>query len=176
MAGVERAVGPNPPTDFCGLYSDHHRWLRGWLMNKLGCTERAADLAQDTYVRILQHSEKTGELPQIREPRAYLSTVAGRLVYDFFRRQSLERAYLESLQQLPEAAVPSAEEQHLICEALNELDSMLDSLKPEVRQVFLLHQLEGLTYKAIAQQLGISDRTVKRYMAQAFEECILVMA
>ena len=66
------------------IYRDHHRWLRGWLMNKLGCTERAADLAQDTYLRLLQYGEKTGSLPQIREPRAYLSTTAGRLVYDFF--------------------------------------------------------------------------------------------
>ena len=157
------------------IYRDHHRWLRGWLMNKLGCTERAADLAQDTYVRLLQHGERTGSLPQIREPRAYLSTIAGRLVYDFFRRQALEKAYLEALQQLPGPVVPSLEEQHQIREALNELDQILNNLQPQVREVFLLSQLEGCTYAEIARQLGISDRTVKRHMAFAFEECIMVM-
>ncbi|WP_049019952.1 sigma factor, partial [Burkholderia cenocepacia] len=35
------------------LYADHHAWLRGWLSRKLGCAHRAADLAHDTFVRLL---------------------------------------------------------------------------------------------------------------------------
>ena len=35
------------------LYGDHHGWLRGWLRKKLGNAFDAADLAHDTYVRIL---------------------------------------------------------------------------------------------------------------------------
>jgi RNA polymerase sigma-70 factor (ECF subfamily) len=58
-------------------------------------------------------------------------------------------------------------------ETLMEVDAMLDSLKPIVRSVFLLAQLEGLNYAQIARQLNIGERTVKRHMAQAFEACIL---
>ena len=82
---------------------------------------------------------------------------------------------MEALQQLPGPVVPSLEEQHQIREALNELDQILNNLQPQVREVFLLSQLEGCTYAEIARQLGISDRTVKRHMAFAFEECIMVM-
>jgi DNA-directed RNA polymerase specialized sigma24 family protein len=39
--------------------------------------------------------------------------------------------------------------------------------------VFLLSQLEGRNYAQIARQLGISERTVKRHMALAFEAIIL---
>ena len=35
------------------LYSDHHPWLLGWLRSRLGCSQQAADFAQDTFVRIL---------------------------------------------------------------------------------------------------------------------------
>lgn len=35
------------------LYSGHHGWLRSWLQKRLQCSETAADLAQDTFVRIL---------------------------------------------------------------------------------------------------------------------------
>ncbi|WP_439645857.1 sigma factor [Methylobacillus glycogenes] len=35
------------------LYSNHHGWLYGWLKRKLGDAGDAADLAQDTFVRIL---------------------------------------------------------------------------------------------------------------------------
>ncbi len=35
------------------LYQDHHGWLQGWLRRRLGCAENAADLAQDTFARLL---------------------------------------------------------------------------------------------------------------------------
>ena len=35
------------------LYSEHHGWLQNWLRGKLGCAADAADLAQDTFLRIL---------------------------------------------------------------------------------------------------------------------------
>lgn len=158
------------------LYLGHHGYLLNWLRHKLGCRQQAADLAQDTFIKLLNHRQRHNQPLDIREPRAYLTTVAGRLVKDHYRRQSLETAYQEALAALPEQHYPSAETQHLIREALYELDTILDRLKPKVCQAFLLSQLDGLTYAAIAEQLDVNLRTVKRYMATAFEECIMVMA
>ena len=50
-----------------------------------------------------------------------------------------------------------------------------DSLSDKARRAFLLSQLEGLTYDEIALRLEVSTRTVKRYMALAFEQCLLAM-
>ena len=52
---------------------------------------------------------------------------------------------------------------------------MLNGLPPKVREAFLLSQLDGLTYAQVAQRLDVTVRTVKRYMAQAFEQCILLV-
>lgn len=43
---------------------------------------------------------------------------------------------------------------------------------PKARQVFLLSQLEGLTYRQIAVEMKLSDRMVKKYMAQAMLHCM----
>lgn len=51
---------------------------------------------------------------------------------------------------------------------------MLNGLSPIVREVFVLSQVEGLTYAEIAEQLDIGLRSVKRYMAQAMAECIVL--
>ena len=150
------------------LYTDHHRWLHTWLQRRLGCSHRAADLAHDTFVRIL----KNGELPAIREPRAYLTTVAKGVLVNWYRRQALEQAYLDALATLPEAVVPSEEERYLILETLQELDALLDTLPPLVKRTFLLAQISELKYEDIATQLGISLRTVKRYLRQAFRHCL----
>lgn len=163
------------------LYRDHHGWLQSWLHRKLGNAFDAADLAHDTFLRILNAHDKRVAADQdlapeldFREPRAYLTTVAGRLVLNHYRRLSLERAYLDALASLPEALVPSPEDQAVILETLHEIDAMLDRLSARARTTFLLAQLEGLTYAEIAERLRVNIRTVKRYMAAAYEECILL--
>lgn len=156
------------------IYSQHHSWLLRWLRGKLQCTEQAADLAQDTFLRLL--AAPLQQRQTLREPRAYLTTVARRLVTDHYRRQSLEQAWLDTLAQMPELLVQSPEERLLVLETLHRLDAMLDDLPPAVRSAFLLSHLEGLAHAEIAVRLGVSERTVKRYMVQAFERCILSIA
>lgn len=154
------------------LYCDHHSWLQGWLRRKLGDAGKAADLAHDTFVRLLAREEPIAA----REPRAYLTTIAQRLLINHVKRQSLEQSYLDVLAQMPEAEALSPEARLIILETLHEIDAMLDGLGAKAREAFLLSQLEGLTYTQIAAQLGVTDRTVKRYMAAAFEQCILLVS
>lgn len=165
----------SPSDPVAQIYSDHHRWLLGWLRRKLNCADHAADLAQDTFVRLLTLPAEKSSV-NLREPRAYLTTVAQRLVIDHYRRQSLEQAWLDTLALMPEALTPAPEERLIILQTLHKVDLMLDGLPQRVRSTFLLSQLEGLGYAAIAVRLNISERTVKRYMAQAFEQCILLIA
>jgi RNA polymerase sigma-70 factor (ECF subfamily) len=109
----------------------------------------------------------------IEEPRAYLTVIAKGLVANAYRREALERAYLETLALLPEAQAPSQEYRAILLETLFEIDAMLDRLPPKARSTFLLSQLEGLTYAEIAEQLNISVRTVKRHMVLGFEQCLM---
>ncbi|NVL44279.1 RNA polymerase subunit sigma, partial [Pseudomonas syringae pv. actinidiae] len=68
----------------------------------------------------------------------------------------------------------AARQRWLLLETLQALDELLDGLSPAVRRAFLWSQLEGLGYRDIAERLEVSERTVKRYMAQAYEHCLLV--
>lgn len=151
------------------LYREHHSWLQCWLSSRLDQASDAEDLSQDTFFRVLTR----GEMETIREPRSYILTIARGLTIDLYRRRSLEKQYLEALASLPEAEHPSAEEHCLIMETLIQLDDMLSGLGDKVRQVFILSQFDGLTYEQIADQLGISRRTVVNYMSKAMEHCCL---
>lgn len=184
VSAVRPATAPAPrPADEIGrLYGAHHRWLLGWLRARLGCPDQAADLAQDTFVRLLAHrlgaeagTDGEAHAATPREPRAYLVTVAGRLVANHFRRLSLERAWLDALATLPEAQLPSAEQHAMARQALHRLDAALAGLPERARRAFLLSQIEGQDYARIAATLGVTERSVKRYMAQAFEACILAV-
>jgi RNA polymerase sigma-70 factor (ECF subfamily) len=156
------------------LYRENHGWLHRWLSKKLGCSQQAADLAHDTFVRILDR-QRQSIVQDLHQPRRYLRVIAGGLVVDYFRRRSLERSYLDTLAALPEAVAVSPEEREIILEALHRIDALLDTLPDKVRAVFLLSQLEGLTYAQIGERLGISVRTIKRHMQLAFTQCLTQM-
>ncbi|MBV7536846.1 sigma-70 family RNA polymerase sigma factor [Duganella sp. sic0402] len=150
------------------LYNEHHAWLATWLSRKLHCRSLGADLAHDTFLRILG-----SRLPlDLREPRAYLTTIAKGLLNNHLRRQQLELAYLEALAGMPEPAQPSPEERLAVLETLSEIDRILDRLPAKARQVLLLAQLDGLSYDEIAKLLEISLSTVKRHMLLALQRCL----
>jgi len=153
------------------LYRDHRDWLTAWLNRSLGCPQRAEDLSQDTFVRVLGRRE----LPTLREPRAFLVTVAKGLLVDHWRRAALEQAYLEELKSLPEAAQPSAEEHCLILADLREIDRLLGKLSTRARNAFLLNRLDGLGHAEIAEQLGVSVSRVRQYIAQGLRQCYIAL-
>ncbi|WP_460418719.1 sigma-70 family RNA polymerase sigma factor [Pseudomonas sp. microsymbiont 2] len=149
------------------LYQAHNSWLKSWLQRRLGCSSEVADLAQDTFVKVLGRN-----LDGLREPRAFLRTIAHGLLVDKVRRKELERAYLATLQALPEALAPSPELTCSLLESLYALDRLLGSLPPKVRQAFLLCQLDGLKYAEAAERLGVTVSSVKKYMRTALLHCL----
>ncbi len=157
------------------LYADHHGWLLGWLRRRLGCPHGAADVAQDTFVRILASRDA---LLGLREPRAYLTTTAQHLLIDRARRQALERAYLAELAALADSQPglgPSPEDTLAALQALQQISAALDGLPPKPARAFLLHYLDGEPQDAIAASLGVSPRMVRKYLVQALLHCHTAM-
>ncbi|ODJ92650.1 sigma-70 family RNA polymerase sigma factor [Pseudomonas viridiflava] len=154
-----------------GLFRAHNAWLTGWLRRRLGCPHSAADLAQDTFIKVLG----ARDTQQIIEPRAFLTTIARRVLSNHYRRQDLERAYYQALSELPESVAPSEEERAIILETLVELDQLLDGLPGPVRSAFLMSQVDGLSHGEIASALGISIATVKRHLNKAALRCYFAL-
>ena len=150
-----------------GLYHEHHRWLQGWLRHKLGNACDAADVAHDTFMRLLNRDVAIAA----REPRAFLTTVANGVLGNLYRRRDLEAAYLATLASLPPQYAPDPEAQAILLETLLDIDRRLDGLAPAVRRAFLLSQLDGMPQAAIALELNVSLATVQRYLVKAMHQC-----
>ncbi len=171
---VPHSLHRNADQSLSSIYTLHHGWLVSWLQRKLGNRDDAADIAQDTFTRLCV-SSRVQSIEQAKEPRAYLTVVAKGLMFNHLERRSLEQAYLTSLAFLPEEWALSTEQKAILLETLIELDALLNALPTPVRTVFLLSQLDGMSYEAIAGQMQLSVRTVSRYMAQGFRQCLHVM-
>jgi DNA-directed RNA polymerase specialized sigma24 family protein len=94
-----------------------------------------------------------------------------RVLIDHWRRESIEKAYLDVLSQQPEEYAAGPEAHYMVVETLMEIDLLLDGLPIMVKRVFLYAQLDGLKQAEIAKKLRISLSTVKRYLVQASVQC-----
>lgn len=151
------------------VYQTHQTTLLSWFKYKLQHHHQSEDLSQEVFYRALKSNYC---FTSIKEPQAWLMGIAKHVIIDHWRRQHIERLYLEALAHLPEEFYPSAEHEVCIRETLYQVHVMLEKLPQRTAQVFLLSQLDGLTYYAIAEKLNISEATVKRDMKQAFLACI----
>jgi RNA polymerase sigma-19 factor, ECF subfamily len=147
------------------LYKSHSRWLKGWLLKKLQCYYNAEDIAQDTFHKLLLLPD--AELARLASPKAYLATIAKRLIIDQARRRKIENAYLEALMLVSnDDSVASSEEYLAAVNMLERIVTVLESLPQKPRLAFLLCRFEGAGYQEIAEQLGVSVSMVKQYIAQ----------
>jgi len=154
------------------LYSQNYTWLHAWLRKNMRCEHNSADVAQDTFVRILTSKNA---LENMREARAYLTSIAKNLLIDRARRQRLEQAYIAELaltyQDGSGFTAPSPAE---ICETISILEQVclvLEGLSANAQQTFIRHYIEGESQVAIAKDLAVSTKMVQKYLVQALVKC-----
>ncbi|MBV6303644.1 sigma-70 family RNA polymerase sigma factor [Candidimonas humi] len=150
------------------LYASHQPRLLRRIRRQLPCLQDAEDVTAETFAQVVQMPDAR----QIAEPEAFLTTIARRLAMRLWRRRRVENVYLSRLQTMPEHTCPSAEEQLMAIQALQQLDAWMHRLPIPVRMAFLLRMLDGLDHETIARRLGVSVRTVGRYLQQATLCCI----
>lgn len=163
--------GPDPVVDtqralLTLLYNKYRGALLSHLTRLVRSTEDAAELMQETYLRVMAHTRLV-EFESLA--RAYLFQIATNLARDHFRRQRW-RAH-DSMESVPEPEVPhtvgSPEELALWGEAVELLGVALQTMPEATRAVFTLARLDNRPYADIARELGISVRTVERRMREA---------
>lgn len=168
IGAVRMSVSPNS-NPLLAVFQEHYADLLAFLARRLGNVEKAADVAQDTYLRL------AGLAPtaQILEPRAFVFRVAGNLAIDRLRqeqRHSVMRSDDLAHEQLCDP-IASPERAFLAVEAIEQLDQALRQLPSNARLALLLSRLEGLTHAQIADRLGVSESSVGKYMVQAMRHC-----
>lgn len=155
------------------IYGDNHDWLLSWLRRRLGNAADAADLAHDAFLRLLIKPRQFESTPKAR---VYLRAMANGMCIDLWRRREVEQAWLAALAAQPECAEPSPEHRAIIIETLCEVGAMLSRIPAKAADAFIMAQVHGMRYLEIADRLGVSERTVKKYMAKAMLECALIEA
>jgi RNA polymerase sigma factor (sigma-70 family) len=152
----------------------YHRELLNFLHRQVNDRDTAADLAQESYVRVLA-AQSAGQA--VLNMRALLYRTARNLVIDQYRRAEVRKH--DDLYSLPEDQHPPAP-QHLQPEqALEALQvirayvAAIEGLPPRCREAFVLHVFDDLSHAQIAAHMGISASMVEKHIVRGMVACKL---
>jgi len=163
------------PGAFEALLRRHRAPLFTFLLRMLGERERAEDLAQETFLRIVKGAQAWEHRARFQ---TWLFTIARNLCVDQSRRDRFRRA--DSL----DAQGPGDEPAMVDSVPGREIDPgrgaesarlrpvlqrALLSLPAEQREVFILREQAGVPFREIAEIQGVNENTVKSRMRYALE-------
>lgn len=147
---------------------NHYSELLRHFTRQTGDRDMAADLVQETYLRVLGlAAQGTG----IRHLRALLYRTGRNLLINQVRRKAIEARVLDTLSLVSEASAPSAERQADGREQLKRLLALLQSMPRKRREVFILVRIHGFSHAEAARHLGLSETAIERHMVRALMQC-----
>jgi RNA polymerase sigma factor (sigma-70 family) len=150
--------------------------LRNFIRRRVPDPRDAEDILQDVFYKLVEANRL---LMPIEHVTGWLFRVARNRIIDLFRKKkpesfsdtAVERndddddelLRFEDLLPSPDAGPEALYARNVL---LDELESAVDELPEEQREVFVAHELEGRSFKEIAVETGVSVNTLlsrKRY-------------
>lgn len=149
------------------IATKHGKRLRGYVAARVRNAADVSDLVQEVFLRLLRMDQHE----PIRNAEAYLMTIAGHVLHQHHVRSAAAPESLEVLVDLQLGSSPAPEARVDAQRRLQSLDRILESLAPNVYASFVMRQRDGMGLQEIAERLGVSRTTVKKYLNTAMQMC-----
>lgn len=153
----------------------YRRELHKYLLRRLGCRSDVDDLTQEVYVRLLRMEC----LEFVREPLAYLYSIAASAVADFARAEQryqrvvsndgFEASWDDLNHPSPNDMVEEISVERQIERALNQLPSAQAA-------ALVYHYQHGWSCDETAKKLGLSAKSVDKYLMRAKAKMRVILA
>ncbi|MCU1374030.1 MAG: polymerase, sigma-24 subunit, subfamily, partial [Actinomycetia bacterium] len=148
--------------DVAAELTRHRSFLVGVAFRILGSMDEAEDVVQDAFLRASR-----AEPDDILEPRAWLTTVVGRLALDQLRSARVRReSYVGPW--LPEPVVGDPADRLTLDEQVGlALTTVLETLSPAERVVYVLHEAFGVPLSEVAEIVGRTPAACRQLASRA---------
>jgi len=151
-------------------YLDAAHNLARWLM---GNPSDAEDVVQEAYLRALAGAERR----RGGDERAWLLSIVRNACYSSHRRQRVRQATeFDEAVHGEDTVTASPEERAINRDTSRRVRQAVESLAPEFREVIVLREFEGLSYKEIADVMAVPVGTVMSRLSRARAQLHVALA
>jgi RNA polymerase sigma factor (sigma-70 family) len=150
----------------------HGRQLRRFLSRRLrNAAVDVPDLIQEIYLRLLRIKDHEA----VRNPQAYLYTVAGHVLHQHnlersARAEAMDPATIAAALETADSAGDLADDLE-IRERLEDVRHGLEEFSPRAYATLIMYRCEGLTLEQIGERLGVSHVMARKYLIRAIAYC-----
>lgn len=132
----------------------------------------AEEVVQEVFVKLWENKENLNEELSLS---GYIFTIARNTIFNQNRKKVNEQAYQEYVRTFLDN-ISSKTEDDLIYSDIKEIvDKVIEDLPPQRKLVYKMSREKGLSYKEIAQELDLSERTVEAHIRLALKTLTKVL-
>ena len=132
----------------------------------LKSASESEEIIQNTFLSLWEHRESLIDSVSVKN---YLYTIATNNIYNYLKHQAVKRKFLDFVSTTLSEEDNNTQQQLDFIGLEKTIESYINKLPDQTRQIFKLSRFDGLSYQEIALQLGISVRTVENLVYRALK-------
>lgn len=152
-AGSERA--------YESLFNRYHEKLYYFAMRYLHNKEDAEGVVQEIFLKVWLHR---ATLDENRSFNAFLHTMARNTIFNMHRKSQYEKVYQNYAKYLLSYTHTRSQDDVVYADLIRYLEEVLKTLPPQRRKVYEMSRIKGMSYKEIAAELSVSEKTVETHI------------
>lgn len=146
------------------LYEEYKDQIFGFAYKHLKSNDQSHDIVQEVFIALWQK-----DLSKVENIRSFIFQITHHKVIDLLRKRAKNRALRGEMWSVISEKQQAADQTLIEAEYFEHLNEAKALLTPQQRLIFELSRKEGLSHRKIAEQLELSQNTVKNHMVSALK-------
>lgn len=150
------------------LFNEYYDWLCNYIFKLSGNRNLSKDIVQEVMVRIW---EKRNQIVINGSLRGYLFKSCHNQFLQHVRKERKQPDLLDKIRwnTIYDSYFEKQEDDTYATATRQKLEELIDKLPPKCKEIFIMNKLERRKYREIAQDMGISIKTVENQMSKALK-------
>lgn len=146
------------------LFNAYYNRLVAYITTYSHDKAQSEDIVQQTFIKLWDNRQK---LDDTQSPKGYLYAIAYNLYIDTIETSKKQEKIMNLVWEraLRDRIEEDSEAQE---KRIQKMKGVIKSLPPKCREIIQMNKVQGIRYKEIAEQMGISVKTVESQMRIAF--------
>lgn len=148
------------------LYNKYSKKVYCFSLGYLKSESDAEEMMQSIFVKIWENRKDLREDLSIN---SFIFTITKNRILNVIRKRNNARTYIDYCKKHRYSDNEQTEDKVYYNDLKHRADKAIEELPPRRKQIYKLSREKGLTYKEIADEMGISIKTVENQMVSALK-------